>query len=107
MILEAGIINTVDFEPQTLVQEIEQNLRILLSTYIFSVPLDRRLGITADYVDDPLDDSIDGQIQSDIIDTIKRYEPRVNIKSVSYSHDANNNRVIPTIDYEIIGGTNE
>ena len=59
----------IDFAPVSEVAEILQNLRTIITTTKYSVPLDRNFGIDADMLDLP----------------INKYEPRVEITSISFT----------------------
>lgn len=75
--------NTVNFAPQTEVEEILQNVRTIIATRVGTVPLDRGFGIPYDAVDAPI--AVARAImQTAIIDAIQAYEPRATVKSVSF-----------------------
>lgn len=74
----------IDFAPATEIEEIMQNLRTIISTTKWSVPLDRGFGIDADYVDKPMAQA-QALLSSEIITAIQAYEPRVSIESISFT----------------------
>jgi hypothetical protein len=45
--------NVIDFAPSGIIEEVSQNVRTLLMTAKYSVPLDRELGIDASFLDRP------------------------------------------------------
>jgi len=46
-------VTEVNLFPQTVIEEILQNVSVLLTTVVGSVPLDRNLGINATFIDVP------------------------------------------------------
>lgn len=84
--LTAGVIAGVDFAPQNTQREILQNCSTILSTSKFSVPLDRDFGVDVNYVDAPLL-SAKAKAESEIFAALKKYEPRVTVKQITWSAD--------------------
>lgn len=76
--------NAVDFAPASEAAEILQNLRTIITTTKYSVPLDRDFGIEADMLDKPMNVA-QAQLQSEIIMAIKTYEPRVTVTGITFS----------------------
>ncbi len=74
----------VDFAPSIEIAEIMQNLRTIVSTTKWSVPLDRDFGISGDYVDEPML-SAKAFLTSEIITAIQTYEPRVSVETISFT----------------------
>lgn len=76
-------LNTINLFPETLVEEVVQNIQTLLSTVVGSVPLDRELGLEVAFIDDP---EPRGMMRLSIfaLETIQEYEPRVEVKSVDF-----------------------
>lgn len=93
----------VNFAPETEFDEIVQNIRTLLSTYIFSVPLDRRLGISADIIDLPLDGVNTASLESTILDAVRMYEPRVEVRQISFRTNIDTQTIVPVVDVVIKG----
>lgn len=73
----------IDFAPATEADEILQNLRTIITTAKYSVPLDRDFGIDAEMLDLLLNVA-QAKLQSEMITVIKKYEPRVEITSISF-----------------------
>lgn len=84
--LLVGSLDAVDFAPQTQALEIIQNCQTILSTTKFSVPLDRDFGVDANYVDAPLL-SAKAKAESEIFAALKKYEPRVTVKQITWNAD--------------------
>lgn len=82
--LTAGERVDVDFAPKNVQMEILQNCSTILSTSKFSVPLDRDF---ANYVDAPLL-SAKAKAESEIFAALKKYEPRVTVKQITWRSNA-------------------
>lgn len=87
--------DSINFAPVDQYIEIYQNVRTLLSTIKFSVPLDRELGINADYVDKPTPKAM-AMLSEEIIEAIGRYEPRAVVDSINFEGDKDG-RLIPKV----------
>lgn len=77
-------VQGIDFAPASEAAEILQNLRTIITTAKYSVPLDRDFGFNAEMLDKPVN-AAQAQLQSEIIMAIKTYEPRVEITSISFT----------------------
>lgn len=76
-------IGTVNFAPTSEAEEILQNVRTIISTPKFSVPLDREFGIDCSVLDRPMPVA-QAQLASDIITAIREYEPRASVTGITY-----------------------
>ena len=85
-LIAAGGLSNINFAPTTESEEILQNVRCIMATTKFSVPLDRDFGIDADMVDMPIDYA-KAQLASEIVTAIAKYEPRAAVTDISF--DAN------------------
>ena len=81
---------TIDFNPSTLVTEVLQNVKTILSTVKYSVPLDRGFGIGG------------AMLSGEIFAAIRRYEPRAMIQSIKFSGDESG-KLIPILEVRIVG----
>ena len=97
----AATLETIDFHPATALKEILQNVRIILTTEKYSVPLDRNFGITAMMLDMPLPVA-QARLNAEIINAVQRYEPRVNVTAVSYDGDGMDGTLRPRVRVRII-----
>ena len=77
-------VQGIDFAPASEVAEILQNLRTIITTTKYSVPLDSDFGFDADMLDLPLNVA-QAKLQSEMIKAIKKYEPRVEITSINFA----------------------
>lgn len=82
----AGQSNSIDFAPANEYAEILQNIRTILSTPLYSVPLDRAFGIDASCVDMPLPVA-KANIGQKIVKAIRQYEPRAEITQITWEAD--------------------
>lgn len=92
----------VNFAPATEVEEILQNVATILATARYSVPYDRAFGLNPEYLDDPMP-LTQARATADIIATIKRYEPRCKIESVTFTGDAASGTMKPVVRVYING----
>lgn len=90
----------IDFSPKTELQEILQNVKMILSTPKFSVPLDREFGIEGSIIDKPINEGIQATIRSAIFTALKIYEPRVELVSVKFKADSDMLRPIIVIRFK-------
>lgn len=67
--------------PESLKEEVEQNLRMILGTPKGSVPLHRDFGIDFSLLDFPFIQAIP-KIKKEVILAIKKWEPRIEVISV-------------------------
>lgn len=94
----------VNFAPETEFEEIVQNVRTIITTYTFSVPLDRRFGISAEFLDSPVTDDGQARMQDELFTAIRKYEPRVEVNDISFEADPLTGYMKPVLDIEIKGG---
>lgn len=90
-----GTAAAICFAPASTVEEVLQNIRILLATTKFTVPLDRGLGLKTSLIDRPLPQA-KAMISADIVQAIRQYEPRAKVEKVTFSGDAEG-RLIPKV----------
>ena len=73
----------INFAPSTEIEEITQNVRTIITTPKFSVPMDRLFGVDTGFIDRPTPKAM-AQIQAEIIQAIRKYEPRCKVKKVTF-----------------------
>ena len=81
--MEQGEIN---FAPKNVYEEIAQNVKTICTTPKYSVPLDREFGVDADFLDRPTPKA-KAQIQTEIIQAIRKYEPRCKVVKIIFDED--------------------
>lgn len=84
-------------------EEILQNVRMIISTPRFSIPLVRGLGLSAGFLDAPMPVA-QAKLSSEIATALALYEPRAELLSVTFQGDDNDKmsgRSIPVISVRI------
>ena len=92
----------VNFAPQTLKEELDQNIACIIETVAGTVPLDRSFGLDIADVDLPTN-ILQSQMTNKIISAIQDYEPRVKVDSVVFVTD-DNGVVKPDVRYSLAEG---
>lgn len=85
------------------VAEVLQNVRMILSTPVFSVPLDRAFGVDCTLLDSPMP-MVQAKLSAQVFAAIRKYEPRVKVIQVDYiqsASDALDGRLIPRVQVEV------
>ena len=94
--------NQINFAPN-LIEEILQNVRTLLLTSKFSVPLDRKLGIDATFLDRPAPDAM-ARLRVQIAEEIARSEPRAKVRVIEFKRfeeELGEGKLYPVVEVEI------
>ena len=73
----------INFAPDNIIEEVVQNVKIICSTPKYSVPMDRLFGIDAEMIDKPTPKAM-AALQAEIIQAIRKYEPRCKVLRVSF-----------------------
>lgn len=81
-------------------QEIYENLKILYTTPMGSVPFDRSFGIETSFLDEPYPIA-KGRLTVEYIQKTRLYEPRANVREVLFEHDINSGVLIPKVVIDI------
>ena len=76
-------LGKVNFAPSSIYEEIAQNVKTICTTAKYSVPMDRNFGVNANFLDRPTPKA-KAQIQAEIIQAIRKYEPRCKVKKISF-----------------------
>ncbi len=90
----------VDFSPSTTYKEILQNVKTILTTTKYSVPLDRNFGLNLTMLDMPVMEA-KTRLTGEIVEALRTYEPRVSVESVSYLGNGKTGRLIPNVKVAI------
>jgi len=84
--------------------EVLQNVRTLFTTRAGTVPLDRELGIDMSLIDDPLP-TARAKLQVEMVQKLKRYEPRARISEFKPDIHALDGHIYMTVSIQVnIGG---
>lgn len=76
-------LSEVNFAPSNIYEEVAQNVKIICTTSKYSVPMDRNFGVDANFLDLPTPKAM-AQIQAEIIQAIRKYEPRCKVKKINF-----------------------
>ena len=90
---------TINFAPATVAEEVVQNVRTIITTIKYQIPLDREFGISGDPVDKPMPKA-QALITSEIIRQVRRYEPRAVISSITFTGELNE-KLVPRVEVTI------
>lgn len=94
--IAAKEIGSIDWQPDTELEEIIQNVRTIITTLKGSVPLDRGFGVNVALTDAPMT-VVKGRLTIDIIEAVEKYEPRAEVKEVTFSGDGAEGIVYPVV----------
>lgn len=86
-VLTSKGVKEINFAPRTVAEEVIQNLQTILTTYKGTVPLDRDFGISMDLVDNPVRERLKVKIYNDMLNAIRRYEPRCSLLGIVVESD--------------------
>lgn len=88
--------STVKIEGLNIPIEIRERLKLLLTTRIGTVVLDRDFGLDMSFIDKPL--PILKQIYTiEVINKIKKYEPDLRVKSISFEQGSAIEKLNPKV----------
>lgn len=77
-----------NFAPKNLIEEVAQNVRTICTTEKYSVPMDRLFGVDTAMLDRPTPKAM-AALQAELIQAIKKYEPRCKVRKISFEGDIN------------------
>lgn len=98
-IIKADEKPQIDFFPASVVEEVIQNVRTIITTIKYSIPLDRGFGIDGDVVDLPINVA-QAKLTNEIFRAIRRYQPRAVIESIAFKGE-DTGRLIPIVGVSI------
>lgn len=96
----------INLAPETVVEEILQNIAMIISTPQFTVPLDRGFGLPQRFIDKPYPVA-QAILVSEVLDAIEQYEPRAEVENISFTQseeEAQAGKLIPRVEVNIIDG---
>ena len=92
----------INFAPQSLLEEVLQNVAIIISTPKFAVPLNRNFGLSLRLFDMPMP-AAQAVFIAEVIDAIADYEPRAEILSVTFEQDKSvPGRLLPVVEVDLL-----
>ena len=96
-------LEEINLFPDTRIEEIVQNIQVLLTTVVGSVPLDRSLGIAAEFIDAPQPQAM-MKMSIFALETIQQYEPRVEVTEIDFvpnPGDATDGKLYPKVTVRV------
>jgi len=84
----------INFAPATVVEEVLQNVRFIISTPKYSVSLFREFGVSATYLDAPMNVT-KAQLAAEIATNIPLYEPRAQVKKITWAGNGETGQLVP------------
>ena len=97
--INGGETPPINFAPATIAEEVMQNVRMIISTIKYSVPMDREFGIDGAVVDRPINIA-KAHLSNEIFRAVRRYEPRAVIESIEFNGDESG-KLTPIIKIQI------
>ena len=73
---------SVKLNPQNIIEELRQNIRMILLTFAGSCPLARELALDSGLIDKPVN-IVENIIYANLKRAIEENEPRVNLKQIN------------------------
>lgn len=96
--------SVINFRPESVLEEIFQNINTILGTYKFSVPLFRGFGLEAEFVDKPMS-ILHPLFVREVVETVEKYEPRVIVEEVKMTAEVDG-ITYPIIIFNLKNGVN-
>ena len=91
----------INFSPLTKEEEIIQNITMILTTEVGTVPYDRKFGIDASlFLDKPLNIAM-ARAPAEIIEKVELYEHRVKVDKVTFLQ-ADDGKLMPKVKVRVI-----
>ena len=97
--INGGETPPINFAPVTIAEEVMQNVRMIISTIKYSVPMDREFGIDGAVVDRPINIA-KAHLSNEMFRAVRRYEPRAVIESIEFNGDESG-QLTPKIKVQI------
>lgn len=99
--IKANGLENINLAPETVEEEVLQNIAVIISTPKFSVPLDRGLGLAQRFLDRPIQVA-QSILVSEVLDAIEEAEPRAEVLNVSFELGDTPGKMIPVVEVNII-----
>lgn len=90
----------INFAPVTETEEILQNIRTIITTPKYSVPLNREFGVTMSWLDNPMPVA-QAQLTAEIITEIQKWEPRARVTQVTFTESGQEGILIPNVKVRV------
>ena len=94
-------MESVKLNPQNIIEELRQNIRMILLTFAGSCPLARELALDSGLIDKPVN-IVENIIYANLKRAIEENEPRVNLKQINIKNDLENlGKLVITVIVEV------
>ena len=90
----------INLAPETLTEEILQNLSTILQTIKNTAPLYRNFGISGSFLDKPIPVA-ESLLVAEIYEAVEQYEPRAEIVGITFEKDESTGKLNPCLEVEI------
>ena len=100
-IVKAFTPGKLNLAPETLEEEVLQNVAIIVSTPKFSVPLDRGLGLAQRFIDKPMQVA-QSILISEVLDAVEEYEPQAEVTNVTFEAGETPGLLVPVLEVNIV-----
>ena len=90
----------VNFAPENEVVEVLQNVLTICMTQKYSVPMDRLLGLEAEFLDEAVSKHR-AKFKGEVVRAVKKFEPRARVTAIDFTTDLNG-KVVPRIRIKIV-----
>ena len=91
----------IKLNPQNVIEELRQNIRMILLTFAGSCPLARELALDSGLIDKPVN-IVENIIYANLKRAIEKNEPRVNLKQINIKNDLENlGKLVITVIVEV------
>lgn len=101
VLVKAFTPGKLNLAPETLEEEVLQNVAIIVSTPKFSVPLDRGLGLAQRFIDKPMQVA-QSILISEVLDAVEEYEPRAEVTNVTFEAGETPGLLVPVLEVNIV-----
>ena len=88
--------------PESTVEAVLQNVRVIISTMQGEVPLDRTFGLTGKFLDKPINIA-QAILVTEVLEALEAREPRAQLVSATFEIDEDTpGKLIPIVEVKII-----
>jgi hypothetical protein len=76
----------INFAPNSVIEEVLQNIQMIITTVRGTVPLDRNFGVSDKFVDRPVP-AVNALVRADVFNAIETYESRAEVVEIFLDYD--------------------
>ena len=100
-IVKAFTPGTLKLAAESVDEEVLHNVAMIVSSPIFSVPLDRGLGLAQRFIDKPIQVA-QSILISEVLDAVEEYEPRAEVTNVTFEKGETPGLLVPVLEVNIV-----